>query len=101
MKQIRFIVLLFILVIFVSCNKNESGLRDEIPEPLSPSLPLQRSDSPMPPPLRGGAHSDIPDLSGAEVLIPDMVKGKWKGVTLMLENKQTHEISEHTVNLGE
>ncbi|HIE64512.1 MAG: hypothetical protein ABGX83_02715 [Nitrospira sp.] len=99
MKQTPIVVLLFALVILASCNKNEA--RTELPDTFPPSLSGQNSDRPTPPPLRGGAHTDIPDLSGAKVIIPDMVKGKWKSVKLMLENKKTHEITEHPVNLGE
>ncbi len=99
MKQTATVVLLFTLIFLASCNKNEG--RDELPETLPPPLSVQDSDRPTPPPLRGGAHTDIPDLSGAKVIVPDMVKGKWKSIKLMLENKKTHEITEHAVNLGE
>ncbi len=76
----------------------------EVNEPVISSAQIEIEpidESPTPPPLRGGAHDDIPDLSGAKVIVPDMVKGKWKGVVFMLEDKISHEITEHTVTIGD
>ena len=99
------------LLLLISCNKNEGSYAiEERPgpagAPMTPPMsavptPVQQPDGPMPPPLRDGAHDDIPDLSDAKIVIPEGVKGKWKSVTLMLEDKISHAITEHTVNLGD
>lgn len=101
MKKIQYLILTFSLVFLISCNKSDSTLVTELPADLPTAIPVEQTESPTPPPLRGGAHNDIPDLSGAMVVVPDMVKGKWKSVTLMLEDKKSHAITEHIVNLGD
>ncbi len=101
MKKISGIVIVFSLIVLISCNKSDTKLTAEVPENLPIPTPVEQTESPTPPPLRGGAHNDIPDLSGAMVVVPDMVKGKWQSVTLMLEDKKSHAITEHIVSLGE
>ncbi len=104
MKQLPHFILAVSLILIVACSKTETSMSaDESTGPIAPSLPLgiEQVAEPTPPPLRGGAHDDIPDLTGAKVIVPDMVKGKWKGVVFMLEDKISHEITEHTVSLGD
>ncbi len=111
MKRIGFWIIMVPLVFLTACNKNEGSYAiEERPEPMGTPMsapmsaeptPVQQPDSPMPPPLRDGAHNDIPDLSGAQVIVPEGVKGKWKSVTFMLEDKISHAITEHTVKLGD
>ncbi|MFQ5598736.1 MAG: DUF2155 domain-containing protein [Nitrospiria bacterium] len=105
MKRLPYWILILTFVFQASCNKNEESYSiEEIPgpPPMAAANPsAQAVDEPMPPPLRDGAHDDIPDLSDARVVIPEGVKGKWKSVTLMLEDKISHEITEHTVDLGQ
>jgi len=105
MKRTPFYVLLLTIFLMVACNKTETpyvgDLSEPLPSPQAKATPVEQSETPTPPPLRGGAHTDIPDLSGAMVIVPDMVKGKWKSVVLMLEDKKTHAITEHTIDLGQ
>ena len=101
MKKTAIYILPLLVLLCVSCNKAETNYAGDIADPLLPAQPAGQTEAPTPPPLRGGAHSDIPDLTGATVIIPDMVKGKWKSVVLMLEDKKTQKITEHTVNLGD
>ena len=104
MKQAQHVLIVLTLVFLVACNKNEPGYSsEEISGPLVSSVQVQIEpvQAPTPPPLRGGAHNDIPDLSGGKVIVPDMVKGKWKSVVFMLEDKISHAITEHTVNIGD
>ena len=100
MKKTSYYILLFAFFLLVSCNKTETNHVSDLSDPLPAATPVEDYETPTPPSLRGGAHNDIPDLSGAMVIVPDMVKGKWKSVVLMLEDKKTHEITEHTVDLG-
>ena len=85
-------LLLFLLLFLFSCNKKETNYISEVSEPSPP--PVQKGA----PPREG--HSDVPDLSAAQIVVPDVVKGKWKAVKLMVEDKQTNQITEHTVDLG-
>ncbi len=106
MKRAQHVLFALALVVLISGNgvKFGNAAQDTKDSGVSAAqleiVPLQ-TQTPMPPPLRGGAHDDIPDLSGGKVVVPDMVKGKWKGVVFMLEDKISHAITEHTVNIGE
>jgi len=104
MKQAQRLLFALVLIFLISCNKNETSYSsDETRGPVvsSAQVEIEPVQAPTPPPLRGGAHDDIPDLSGGKVIVPDMVKGKWKGVVFMLEDKISHAITEHTVNIGD
>jgi len=46
--------------------------------------------------------TDIPPISGtAPTVIPDSLKGKWRAVKLLVEDKKTTQSKEYVVNLGE
>ncbi|MCG3111825.1 MAG: DUF2155 domain-containing protein [Candidatus Manganitrophus sp.] len=98
MKQKETALLLVIFLLFAACDKKEANYMEEVsaPPPAPQAQQVQRSEHPP-----TNRPSDVPDLSNAEIVIPDMVKGKWKAVKLMVEDKQTHQITEHTINLGE
>lgn len=98
MKQKETALLLVIFLLFAACNKKETNYMEEVsgPPPPPQAQQVQRGDHPS-----TNRPSDVPDLSNAEIFIPDSVKGKWKAVKLMVEDKQTHQITEHTINLGE
>ena len=49
-------------------------------------------------PAQGGV--DIPSLSNAVTQIPDNVKGKWKAVKLLVEDRQEKSLHEYVVPLG-
>ena len=104
MKHVQYLFIAFSLVFLIACNKSESTLSKEVTEPPVSSAQVEiqeiQAPAPTPPPLRGGAHDDIPDLSGGKVIVPDMVKGKWKRVVFMLEDKKSLAITEHTVDIG-
>lgn len=112
MKRNRFWVAFGMLLFLVSCNKKEANYMEEVSAPPPPPLktaqqatqPAERPQAPAPqrPSQRpGDAHSDIPDLSGAQIVVPASVKGKWKAVKFMLEDKTTNQITEHTAAIGE
>ncbi|MFY9271279.1 MAG: DUF2155 domain-containing protein [Candidatus Manganitrophaceae bacterium] len=94
MKQKITSLVLLSFFLFTACNKKESNYMEEAPA-ASPS-PAPRSEHPA-----AGRPSDVPDLSQAQIVIPDMVKGKWKAVKLMVEDKKNNQITEHIVKLGE
>ena len=101
MKQTRHFLVLFAvgLALLAGCNKKESSYMTEVSGP--PSVPATPVQTERPPASRRDAHTDIPDLSGAKIVVPETVQGKWKAVKLMLQDKKTNEITEHAVNLGE
>ncbi len=101
MKQKLGLILVFSIIFLISCNRSNTNYSDELSEAGPSPTPVQQTEAPTPPPLRGGAHDDIPDLSGAKIIMPDIVKGKWKEVVFMLEDKISHEITEHTVSIGD
>ncbi len=96
MKRIQFFIFAFAIILLAGCNKKESNYMEEVSEPPPPPVQSQR-----PPAPKRDAHSDIPDLSAAKIVVPEAVQGKWKAVKLMLQDKKTNEITEHTVKLGE
>lgn len=97
MRQKETVLVLVTFLLFTACNKKESNyMGDAPPPPVPQAQQAQRSEHP-------GTErpSDVPDLSNAQIVVPDMVKGKWKAVKLMVEDKKTNQISEHIVNIGE
>ncbi|TAK09897.1 MAG: DUF2155 domain-containing protein [Candidatus Manganitrophaceae bacterium] len=96
MKRKETAILLATVLLFAACNKKESNYMGEAaPPPVPQAQQVQRSEHPT-----TERPSDVPDLSNAQIVVPDMVKGKWKAVKLMVEDKQSHQISEHTVDIG-
>lgn len=98
MKRKETTLLLIIFLLFAACNKKDANYVEEVsgPPPPPQAQPAQRENHPA-----TERPSDVPDLSNAQIVVPDMVKGKWKAVKLMVQDKRTNQISEHTINLGE
>ncbi|MBI3803714.1 MAG: DUF2155 domain-containing protein [Nitrospirae bacterium] len=101
MTRKEIVLLLSALLLFAACNKKESNYMGES-APAAPQAQQVQQGQPTP----RGQHptterpSDVPDLSNAQIVVPEMVKGKWKAVKLMVEDKKTSQISEHVVNIG-
>jgi len=78
------ILTLFILVL-PSCTKKEQ-----------PQPPPPEQQSMMP------AHGDIemPASEDMKVIIPDAIKGKWKGVILTVIDKQTANTKDYNIPIG-
>jgi len=78
------ILTLFILVL-PSCTKKEQ-----------PQPPPPEQQSMMP------AHGDIemPASEDMKVIIPDAIKGKWKGVILTVIDKQTANAKDYNIPIG-
>jgi hypothetical protein len=92
------LVFLSAFLLLISCNKKDSdpSYMQEVQ-----SAPIQKVERPGMERPAAERPSDVPDLSNAQIVVPAMVKGKWKAVKLMVEDKKTNQLSEHTVNLGE
>jgi len=87
--------LMVVLAMAVGCKKNEPSYAP----PAAPPSYSQNGGAP------GGAMSsapaDIPKIEGGGVtVIPDVVKGKWKAVVLVVEDKTQKQNKEYTVELG-
>ena len=80
------IVIGLAVVLLAGCSKKDSG--SDYPEQ-RPAIPQQALPSQTPP------------ISGsAQVVIPDHVKGRWKAVKLLVENREVDFSKEYTVLLG-
>ena len=74
-------------MLVLACSQSEAPTSD------MPEIPMM---SPM-----QGLPADTPAISGsAPVNIPEMVKGKWTAVRLLIEDKQEGTSKEYTVALG-
>ena len=89
MKTIKHLTILTVLTIFIlilpSCTKKEQ-----------PQPPPPEQQSMMP------AHGDIemPASEDMKVIIPDAIKGKWKGVILTVIDKQTANTKDYNIPIG-
>ena len=89
MKTKDHLTILTILTIFIlilpSCTKKEQ-----------PQPPPPEQQSMMP------AHGDIemPASEDMKVIIPDAIKGKWKGVILTVIDKQTANAMDYNIPIG-
>ncbi len=83
------ILFLMIAMLLISCGKKQE---DSSPSAQpAPSSNLERQ----------GLPSDVPVISSnAPIVIPDAVKGKWKAVKLMVEDKKSQASKEQTVRLN-
>lgn len=90
MTWLRVIGILLIIVTNVACQKKEEAA----PPPPQPPA----AQGPM---ASQGAPADIPRIEGGGVtVVPDAVKGKWKAVVLVVEDKGQRQAKEYTVDLG-
>jgi len=79
---------LSVFVMVIGCQQKEAN--SPMPQAAPPTAPRQA----MP--------TDIPPISGtAPTVIPDSLKGKWRAVKLLVEDKKTTQSKEYVVNLGE
>lgn len=97
MKVIVWFGVITVMVMAVGCKKNE-------PSYAPPAAPPAQSGG-MPGGAPGGAMTtapaDIPKIEGGGVtMVPDAVKGKWKAVVVVVEDKAQKQNKEYTVELG-
>lgn len=91
-KVLAIVCSLSFLLAVGGCKKKEEE------PPLIPKTVLSRQQQPVSPkdqvmtPKRG--------TTGTTVVVPDSVKGKWKGVVIIVEDKIAKKTEEFTVNLN-
>ena len=84
----RLLVFGLLALLVTHCSKEESPL------PESDTIPLNHPQLTSP--------AETPPISGnAPVVLSDAVKGKWKGVKLLIEDKNNNSSKEYKVTLGE
>ncbi len=89
MKQVQRTVVVFLAVgiLIMGCQKKET------PPPQSQASPQSSPQPAMP--------AEIPPISGAApIVIPESLRGKWRAVKLLVEDKKAGQSQEHVVNLG-
>ncbi len=89
MKQVRRAVVGFLAVgiLTMGCQKKET------PPPQPQASPQAAPQPAMP--------TDIPPISGvAPIVIPETLKGKWKAVKFLVEDKKSNQSQEYVVSLG-
>jgi len=90
-KGVVFAGLTIVLVAAVGCKKSE-------PSYTPPAAPPSFSQNGA---GMSTAPADIPKIEGGGVtMVPDSVKGKWKAVVLMVEDKSQKQNKEYTVEIG-
>lgn len=87
MKGIKYLVVLAVAAPFVlgiGCKKKE-----EAPAPSMPAASMPAAEAPI-----------TVNKGEMQVIVPDMVKGKWKDVKIEVTNKQSSQKSTITVPMG-
>jgi hypothetical protein len=98
MKAMVWCGILVLVAMSVSCKKSEPSYGPPATPP-----PFQSGGMPGAPPGNAmtTAPADIPKIEGGGVtVIPDAVKGKWKAVVLVVEDKGQKQNKEYTVQIG-
>jgi hypothetical protein len=97
MKTIVWCGLLVLVVMIAGCKKNEPSYGP----PPTPTQADQYGSAPGNTNTMTTAPADIPKIEGGGVtVVPDVVKGKWKAVVLVVEDKTKKQNKEYTVELG-
>lgn len=82
--------LLILLLPLTACEKKE----EERPGVQAPPVTMPESH-----PQGGSPMFDLPQ-GELNISVPDIVKGKWRGVTLVVEDKINKSTKDYAVNLG-
>src|SRR3990172_3513779 len=90
MKWLSIVGLSLALAVVAACQKKEEAAPPPPPPPaMSQGLP-------------GSAPADIPKIEGGGVtVVPEHVKGKWKAVVLVVEDKAQKQTKDYTMVLGQ
>jgi len=105
-RSFRFLlVLCFLASALAACQKKEAP-----PAPAAtPSIPMMPSQgmgeggTSATPEMPGGMSREsvsMPPADSMQIIVPDMVKGKWKGVTLTVVDRQNSSVKDYTAVLG-
>jgi len=85
---------LSLVLAFGSCKKKEE-------KPAMPQTGAPGQSQQLPPGQPGGPQGQVVMPKGqTTITVPDSVKGKWKAVKIVVEDKTTKKKNEYTVNLN-
>jgi len=85
---------LSLVLAFGACKKKEE-------KPAMPKTGAPGQEQQVPPGHPGGAPGQVTMPKGqTSVVVPDSVKGKWKAVILVVEDKAAKKKNEYTINLN-
>lgn len=99
-KLIMLTVVLGMVFTFNACVKKEEKIK---PSPVAPQAPgMMPPGQPMPAP--GSQTMPAPGIvvpkGEGRIVVPDSVKGKWKAVKIVVEDKTAKSSKEYTIKLG-
>ena len=94
-KVLALVCCLMLMLTAVACQKKEEAPAPIVPQTGMPGQPGMGGQQGMPP-----GHDVIMPSGEFSVVVPDAVKGKWKGVVLVVEDKTSNKKDEFTVNLN-
>ncbi|UCE78232.1 MAG: hypothetical protein JSV13_06835 [Nitrospiraceae bacterium] len=89
-------IVLSMLVLAGGCQKKEEEPPPVVPKGVMPGQQVGPSGQQTPPP----GHQALKPRGESTIVVPDSVQGKWKGIVLTIENKETQKTEEFTVDLN-
>jgi hypothetical protein len=89
-------IVLSLLVMAGGCQKKEEEPAPVVPKGVLPGQQVMPSGQQTPPP----GHQALAPRGETTIVVPDSVQGKWKGVVLTVENKETQKTEEFTIDLN-
>lgn len=91
-------IMVMTIMVTVGCKKNEPSYA---PPAAPPAFQSGSTPGSTPGSTMSTAPADIPKIEGGGVtVVPDVVKGKWKAVVLVVEDKGQKQNKEYTVPIG-
>jgi len=98
MKVMVWFGIMVLALVSVGCKKSEPSYA---PPPSQPAAQNGGMSGGAPGSAMTTAPADIPKIEGGGVtVVPDVVKGKWKAVILVVEDKGQKQSKEYTVEIG-
>lgn len=80
--------MIILAVLSAACAEKKEPKTAEAPAPLPPTM-KQAEES-----------TDIPSLSNAVTMVPERIKGKWRSVRFLVEDKKERSLKEFVVGIG-
>ncbi len=96
-KNVRLLgILLSLVVVAGGCQKKEEGPPPVVPKGVIPGQGAGPAGQQTTPP----GHQALMPRGDTTIVVPESVQGKWKGVVLTVENKETQKTEEFIIDLN-
>jgi hypothetical protein len=95
-NALMFGIVLSLFVLAGGCQKKEEAPAPVVPKNVIPGRQVMPPGQQTPPP----GHQTLLPRGETTIVVPDSVKGKWKGIVLAIENKETLKTEEFTIDLN-